>query len=349
MRHEKTINKAMLCLILAAVVPSFASAQEGGYITGSRVCDIFLADIGGFGGGFAAVGLNFLMLGILGLDGDLSVGDHALGSAVTELSDIPLLLSGSPDGVGLSLGGAALWGAGSLANLGYGIDSRCADLLYWGKTDLTMYRAYDSYASLRLRSAAWDNSGFRRHGFLELMAAPFDYRIYGKPQPWIALAAGLGSSALMALAFSANPWEHAVWTTGSWYVGESPTNPAAFMLDNLAYSAVSSVHTGAGEEAVFRGFLHEELKTHFGEAWATVLDTSAFLTMHFFTDLVRGLDWGYIAAHMAVVAGAGLLNDWAYDVGGLPLAAACHALSDFAAFCFNFLTYGGVPRSAIAQ
>lgn len=342
MRHGKALFMVMM-ILPAACFPQAAGGQET-LLTGSRIGDILLADIGCFGGAFAGVGLNFLILGILGSDGDLSTGDQITGSVMTELSDIPLFLSGSPDALALSVGGAFLWGAEALADAGYGNYSRTANLLYWGKNDLTMYKAYDSYASLRLRSKAWNNSGFERRGFLELMAAPLNYRLYSRPQPWIALGAGIGLSALYALVFIPDPWAGAVWTTGEWYIDEIAVNPASFILNNLAYNSVSSVYTGVGEEAVFRGFLHEELSGYFGKEWAAAIDTTAFLIMHFFTDLARGMEWDDIGIHMLQVAAANLLLDWAYDEGGLPLSVTCHALWDFAAFVFNDLLTGGTVR-----
>jgi hypothetical protein len=58
--------------------------------------------------------------------------------------------------------------------------------------------------------------------------------------------------------------------------------------------------------------------------WAMAIDSGAFIAMHFFTDLARGMEWDDIGAHMLVVACANLLFDWAYDEGGLTLAAAGH-------------------------
>ncbi len=96
-----------------------------------------------------------------------------------------------------------------------------------------MYKAYDSYASFRLRSAAWDNTHFWRYGFLELMAAHLDPGVYAKPQTWIALGAGIGSCVLTMLA-SPDPWQNAVWNTGEWFVGESLADPAAIILARKA-------------------------------------------------------------------------------------------------------------------
>jgi membrane protease YdiL (CAAX protease family) len=313
-------------------------------ITGSRAGDILLGDLGAFGGAFAAEGLGFLTLGILGADGELGLGERMIGSAVTELSDIPLWLSGSPDALALSVGGALLWGGEALSSAGYGVDSRSSNLLYWGKNNLTMYRAYDSYAAIRLRSGAWDNTDFRRYGLLDLVVAPLDYRNYAKPQPWIALGAGLGLTALYTLVATPDPWANAVWTTSRWFVANSETNAAGFVFSSLLYNTVASIYTGVGEEAAFRGFVHEELSTHLGKGWAMAIDTAAFLSMHLFTDLARHMEWDDILAHMLLVAGGNMIYDWAYDEGGLPLAVVCHAALDFAAFSFNDLVMGGAAR-----
>jgi membrane protease YdiL (CAAX protease family) len=120
--------------------------------------------------------------------------------------------------------------------------------------------------------------------------------------------------------------------------------PGAFLLESIPTAAISAAYTGVGEEAVYRGFMHEELGVHLGKPWATAIDTGAFLAMHLFTDMARGMEWDAIAAHLLFVGGANLLLDWAYDEGGLPLAVTCHALTDFAAFVVQDLMYRGVPQ-----
>jgi len=336
---------AAALVIMAAV--GFAQETEGteSYITGSKVGDILWTDLGAFGGSFAAVGLNFLALGILSSDGELSVADSIIGSAMTELSDIPLFLSGSPDALSLSIGSAALLGGQALADSGYGVSSASASTVYWGKLDLTMYKSYNAYASMRLRSAAWDNTSFKKYGALELMAAPLDIRHYAKIQPWISIALGLGVTALTASIMLPGSEDWAGWDTGRCYSGEEETTPGAFFLNTIADSALSAAYTGVGEESVYRGVLHEELKLRLGTTWAYVVDTSAFVSMHLFTDMARDMSWGSIGLHMIDVAGANLLFDWAYDEGGLPLAVTCHALWDFSAFLIQDALFCGVPLS----
>lgn len=344
--------KRIACLIalLAAAAMLCAQGTETAqdYLTGSEPGDILLVDLGAFGGGFAAVGLNFLALWALGADGTASPADAVLGSAVTELSDIPLFLGGSPDSLALSLGGAALLGAEALARFGYGPESETANLLYWGKINLTMYKAYDAYASARLRSPAWDNSGFARHGPVELMAASLDPMTYAKPQAWIALGLGIGSTFAMTAVQGAGAWDDAVWATGKFYREGRQTTAGAFFLENALADAVSAAYTGMGEEAVYRGFMHEELSARLGRPWAYAIDTSAFLAMHLLTDLARGMAWYEIGTHLAFVAAGNLLYDWAYDEGGLPLAAASHALYDLAAFLIQDMIDGGAPASIAA-
>ncbi len=336
---------AVALAIMAAALPAQEAEETENYITGSKIGDILWTDLGAFGGSFAAVGLNFLALGILGADGEMSVADSIIGSAMTELSDIPLFLSGSPDALSLSIGSAALLGGQALADSGYGVSSIPASMVFWGKVDLTMHKSYNAYASMRLRSAAWDNTSFRKYGALELMAAPLDIRKYKKLQPWIAIAGGIGLTALTASVMQPESKDWAVWNTGRCYIGEEEEAPGAFFLNVIAGSALDAAYTGMGEESVYRGVMHEELKLRLGTPWAYAIDTGAFLSMHLFTDMARGDSWKQISAHLAMVAGANLLFDWAYDEGGLPLAVTCHALWDFSAFLIQDALFCGVPLS----
>jgi membrane protease YdiL (CAAX protease family) len=331
--------------VSAAGLPAQNAERGEEFVTGSRTGDILAADLGAFGGGFAAVGLNFLALWALGADGTTSPGDMALGSAVTELSDIPLFLSGSPDALALSAGSAALLGAEALADWGYQAGSRAQNYLYWGKIDLTMYKSYNAYASLRLKSDAWDNSSFNRCGALDLMTAPLDPKQYMKPQPWIALGMGLVSVAASTAVLRPELWNQAVWSTGRYYRGEEETTAGAFYLETAALSAIDAAYTGMGEESVYRGVMHEELAIRLGKTLAYGIDTGAFLAMHLFTDMARGYSWQEIGMHLGFVAAGNLLFDWAYDEGGLPLAVTCHALTDFAVFVFQSMLTEGVPRT----
>lgn len=335
----------VLALGVGGPVLSAQTAPAAEYFTGSATGDVLAADIGGFGGAFAAVGLNFLFMGILGSDGDYTQEDQLIASSMTALSAVPLSLSGSPDALALSIAQAGVWGLEQAAGYGLGTYSIPANLLYWGKVDMTMYAAYDSYASFRLRSAAWDNAAFRRHGFLELMGAPFGPE-FATPQTLLAVGGGIASTLLFQLVNSPAPWDASPFATGKTYLGAAETDPLSYALATAGANFLSGCYTGVGEEAVYRGFLHEELKGWIGAEGATAVDTAAFLAMHLFTDLARGMRWESIATHLAFVAVGNLLFDWAYDSGGLRLAVSAHAWWDIAAFFMNALLNGGAPSAA---
>jgi hypothetical protein len=347
----KRVCRAFVFALVAAAAPCLAAQEspeslgaEKHYLSGSRMGDILTADLGLFGGGFAAVGLNFLGLGILGADGELSLTDRMLGSALTELSDIPLFLGGSPDAIALSAGGAALWAAESLSNSGYGADSMPSKHFYWGKNDLAMYKAYDSYASYRSRSAAWDNSKFNRWSFWELFGAALDPKELATPQVILGAAEGILAIVGTALITRDDPFGDSVFASGRCYEGGNETNATAFALDSIVNAFFSGAYTGVGEEAVFRGFLHEELSQRVGRGWATALDSAAFGAMHLVTDLVRQEDWRYIAFHVSSATLTNLLLDWAYDEGGLRRAVSSHAWSDITANLAYDCIFKGVAQ-----
>ena len=345
MTHPLKTRKFAVLLVLGLGIPALAAQTKPaeGYFTGSETGDVLAADLGAFGGAFASVGLNFLAMGILGSDGSYTQEDQMLASSMTALSAVPLFLSGSPDALALSIAQAGVWGLEQAAGYGFGTYSIPANLLYWGKVDMTMYSAYDSYASLRLRSAAWENSSFRRHGFLELMGAPFGPE-FATPQTMLAIGGGIASTLLFQVASSSSPWSASPFATGKAYLGGSETDPLSFALATGAADILSGCYTGVGEEAVYRGFLHEELKARVGTAWATAIDTTAFLAMHLFTDMARGLRWDSIAVHLAFVAAGNLLFDSSYDAGGLRLAVSAHAWWDIAAFFVDAMLNGGAPE-----
>ena len=341
--HKRMV---ILTALLLLSMPLFSQTNgEPVYLTGSKIGDRLVGDLGMFGGGFAGVGLNFLSMGILSSDSELSLNDRIISSALTELSDIPLFLSGSPDALALSIGGLAVWGGEALADAGYGMYSDAANYLYWAGNDLAMYKAYDSYASYRLQSDAWDNSSFRRYGFMELMAAPFTGSNIIKAQVLLGAASGVLAIVGLLAADGELPFDDSVFATGNYYMGERELNAPAFFLEGILGGAVSATYTAVGEEAVYTGFFHEELCDVMGKRWGTITETAAFTAMHVFTDLGRGKDWKYILCHAAFVAGTNWLSDWAYEEGGLPLTVALHAWTDFAAFMTTAILTGGVPQS----
>jgi membrane protease YdiL (CAAX protease family) len=313
------------------------------FLTGSKEGDILLADLGAFGGAFSAIGLNFGIMGLLGADGEYTFGDQLVASAMTELSDIPLALSGSADALPLSIAGGLLYGAESLASPEWGLYGRPAQLLYWAKLDLAMYKAYDAYANVRLRSPAWDNSSFKRRSFGELAAGTLDSKNLADGRLWIAV--GLGCATVVApYLIEPSRFSSAVWNSNQWYYQDQKVGPAGFALMTGLDSAIGSTFTGIGEESVFRGFFHEELGNVCGKELGTVIDTGAFALMHLVTDISRGtMSWSDIAIHVSSVTAMNLLLDWMYDEGGLPLSVAAHAWTDLFAGIFNGILTGGAP------
>lgn len=65
--------------------------------------------------------------------------------------------------------------------------------------------------------------------------------------------------------------------------------------------------------------------------------------MHIVTDIARGEDWKFTLIHAADVTVSNIFFDWAYEKGGLPLAVATHAWTNFIANTVLSFLYAGVP------
>lgn len=207
-----------------------------------------------------------------------------------------------------------------------------------------MYKSYDSYASVRERSSAWDNKNFKRHGPLKLIAAPFDLNNLREPLLWGAVGATiLGVTASWLTETS--PQSTTVWQTGEWYLDEKKVSPANYWLNHSVYFITGNTIGAIGEESVYRGVLHEELSYRLGSNWATIIDTGTFAAMHIATDFARGCSWQYVLVHAADVSVSNLFFDWAYEKGGLPLAVATHAWTNFIANTIISFLYAGAPTN----
>lgn len=137
-----------------------------------------------------------------------------------------------------------------------------------------------------------------------------------------------------------------VWSTGEFYIQDAKVGPGGFALAMGLYDVSASVYTGIGEEAAFRGFLHEELSSHLGRGWAMAINTGAFALMHLATDVLRGqMSRTEILVHVLSVSANNIFLDLAYNKGGLPLATALHSWIDIFAMSFSSLATGGAPAS----
>lgn len=332
--NENELNET----ILTVEIP-----QNSLYFSGKKTKDIVLTHTAGIGT-LSGLGLNFIMMAILGNDGEYNATDQMISSAMTELSTIGHAISGSSDALVLGGLGATLWATETLSNFQTGLYSPLSQSLYWAGNNLTMYKAYDSYATLRLRSGAWDNSNFSRYSYNELLFAPFDPEVFSKGYIWTAVAVDTVVGICMSL-LNPNARGAAVWDTGKYFIGENEVEPAVFYLNHFVSPLINFPVGAVGEESLFRGYLRAELLEYMSSTWASVIDTTLFSVMHLVTDIARGWDWPEILLHQASVIFSNLLFNWVFDKDGLKMAVAVHSWSNIASNYAMGLMVGGAPSS----
>lgn len=123
-------------------------------------------------------------------------------------------------------------------------------------------------------------------------------------------------------------------------------NPVGGFFEVLATDLLAMSLLAAGEEALYRGVIYEEIKTRSGSAAAMLTDAALFPLIHVPGDVYSGFGLGTVAFQFLWRAGMTLVFDRAYDLGGLPLSAAVHMWSDVVLLMVRWLVYGGIPDPA---
>lgn len=137
-----------------------------------------------------------------------------------------------------------------------------------------------------------------------------------------------------------------VWTTGGYQFGNATLPAAAGIPLMLGTTVISQTILGVAEEAVFGGIFYQEFKRALGPVWSRVLDSTTFAALHVFGDVASGNSARDILVAFAMRIGMGLYAEWAFDVGGLPLAATTHMLTNFLLYSIQNLLVGGAPPAA---
>jgi membrane protease YdiL (CAAX protease family) len=181
-----------------------------------------------------------------------------------------------------------------------------------------IYAAYATYRDARAAGAsdAWKD-GWRPWSAGELLVAPLHLGCFRRPIVGVSLSIQLG---FVGLATSA-------------YLATKPVASTA-ARDSLLGLPIA-LSAGVTEEALFRGFLYEELKLSLGRWPAHFIDMTLFTLAHVPGEV--GLPDSQIATGLVSRALVGLLLGLAYDDGGLPESVMLHTLWDAVT-----LTYAGL-------
>ena len=344
-KKSKYIITALFLLLSAAAA---YSQETPAFLTGSASGDVLLADLGGFGASFAGDGLCFLTSFLFGLDGETNIYERSLYSGITELSDIPLALSGNKDSAALSLWSGSLYAGQIISDYLTGPSSFLTSRLFWTKIDVTMYKAYASYAGYRMQSPAWDNSDFTFHGYADMGLSIFN------PQNFVSLPAVLSVGTVLVSGFFGeflypDSWQHCIAQTGQWHIGNNSVSADEAIGIYAGFNLLVGISEGIGQEAVFRGFVHEELSSRLNPTAAIIIDTGCFALFSLFVDLTEGKSLQQILINQVQAVSLNLIFDWAYEKGGLPMAVSAHAWSLFASLAAKEFLTGGSPQSALQR
>jgi membrane protease YdiL (CAAX protease family) len=188
----------------------------------------------------------------------------------------------------------------------------------------SMFAAYATYRDGRARgqSSAW-NDGWRPWSAGELVAAPLQPRNLGQTAVFIPLAVEVGVLGTLG-----------IYTA---LAGPSGTVRAGPLARDLSLGVVQSFDAGVTEEALFRGFLYEELKLSLPKMAARAIDMTLFSLAHVPGEVSAGDTAFSITVGLVTRAVGAWLFERAYDDGGLPESVALHALWDVIAITANLL------------
>jgi membrane protease YdiL (CAAX protease family) len=274
---------------------------------------------------------------------------------------IPLLMSPTPlfaidTGEAFAVNGS-LWAlevAESAAIYGYSVTGRSGYKLAASFADVSalhvgFYGAYAIYRDMRLRcrSLAYADDGWKPQSFLDLLDASFHPANYEHWLVAMPIAAAAQSGALLILlgiaADLATPGARISVNAGSVVLG-------------VGEGVVLGLMAGVTEEALFRGFIYEELKHSIGKVGAHIADAVLFSAAHVPETLALessvgspGLFAVLVALGVLSRAGFAVLADFAYDQGGLQESVPLHAAWDTILFLAEVAVTGKgyLPGSVI--
>ncbi len=175
-------------------------------------------------------------------------------------------------------------------------------------TDTALYSSYGAYRDARQK----DNSGYRtplpRESLTDLAVAPFSFKFLSRPTTFIPLA------IVAAAAFSSKNdygiYRHQDVSRGDLYT----------------FNFIANEMTAVGEEAMFRGFLNNELSNRFGDTGGLIGSSAIFglahtgqgQTANALEATAAGLYLGYLHQRNGFEAGEGVaLHYWVNVLAGI--------------------------------
>ena len=175
-----------------------------------------------------------------------------------------------------------------------------------------VWAGYAAYRDARVQgwSDRW-RSDWRPYTAEELVVAPFHAKILKRPIVMGTLSLATAFSALNVIGHLAS--------------GDRAQRAGPLFRD-VGYGVVESFDAGVTEDALFRGFIYEELQTSLGRWPARGLDMGLFTAAHVPGEI--GLPASEIAFGIGTRALGAFLFEIAYDDGGLAESVTAHSLFD---------------------
>jgi hypothetical protein len=222
------------------------------------------------------------------------------------LAHVPLYWLDNPKALGYTTVGLALPAAG-LALPAIAPDSPflldASAALLGAYTNAMRHSVYEVYREARERFPEGESYGssrpavaFRSHGPWELLSASFrgDTILH----PLVYVPALVGTAAFGAFYLTVVEGDQgAVWRTGTAYIGDIPVHPALGFLYSSGYSLVNMAFVAAGEEALYRGVIYEEIRASAGAGVAKLVDAVLFPLVHLPGDRGGGLQYRLPGGH----------------------------------------------------
>ncbi|OHD54866.1 MAG: hypothetical protein A2Y33_15945 [Spirochaetes bacterium GWF1_51_8] len=182
---------------------------------------------------------------------------------------------------------------------------------------------------------------WKAYGFGELFTAPLDGRHYNDMMMLLLPVAGVIGPLVM--------YSHkdAMWTTGKSYLGQWEVPAYVSIPVMLAFFYLESTIISISEEALFRGFLFEDVGATSGLANAAILDCTLFPAVHVPQEIEMGLSGGTIALNFLRRSVLTFYLDLLYLRGGLTHSVTAHMLIDFSQLFTLWLMNAGAPQDEI--
>ena len=176
----------------------------------------------------------------------------------------------------------------------------------------------------------------------DLMIAPFKKENLIKPIVYVPIAV----ATIVSIVVAAKN-KDAIWNTGTSYIDGEKIPIAAGVTKTMVTNSLKFDATAAGEEALYRGVVYEELKLIMGPIKAKIADAILFPAIHIPGDIAKNASVDDMINNFIFRSFSTLLFDFAYDKGGLPASTALHFWFNNLGSTINWFGKGGVPPLTI--